>query len=171
MGEVAGDWMLVGTIAGSFGVRGELKVDLNTDFPDRFQGMETVYVGERHTPWAIRGARFHNGRVLLRLDGIETPEAGDKLRGTELWVPRSEAMPLPEGHYFLDDLLGIEVVSSDGRVLGPIVDVLRTGSNDVFVVGTGRAAILVPSIRDALREMNIAERRIVVEPWVLEIDG
>jgi 16S rRNA processing protein RimM len=79
-------------------------------------------------------------------------------------------MPLPDGHYYLDDLLGIEVFTTDGHILGSITDVLRTGANDVFVVNTGRSAILIPSIKDAVSVLDLAGRRIVVEPWVLTAD-
>lgn len=170
MSDPANGWMLVGTIAGSFGVRGELKVELNTDFPDRFKSLKVVHLGADRAPRAIRGARAHHGRVLLQLDGVETPEAANGLRGTELWIPRSDAMRLPEGHYYLDDLIGFQVVTVDGRVLGPITDVLRTGANDVFVVNTGSAAILVPSIRDVVCVLDLDGRRIVVETWILNDD-
>jgi 16S rRNA processing protein RimM len=163
-------WMVIGTIVGSFGVHGELKVELNTDFPERFSRLETVYVGPQRLPRTVLASRRHQGRVLLRIVGVESPEQGDMLRGKELAVPRSEAMPLPAGHYYLDDLLGIEVSAVDGRRLGLISDVLRTGNNDVYVVNTGTDAILVPGIKDAVHELDLDARRLVVEPWVLDVD-
>ena len=168
--ESADQWMLVGTIVGPFGVRGELKVELNTDFPDRFKGLDTVFVGTDRSRRTVLGSRRHQGRVLLRLEGIDSADDAGALRGKELCVPRSQAMPLPEGHYFLDDLIGMSVVTAGGRELGHVSDVLRTGSNDVFVVGAGRGTILVPAIRDAVRTMDLEARRIVVEEWILRAD-
>jgi 16S rRNA processing protein RimM len=163
--------MVIGTVVGTFGVRGELKVELHTDFPDRYTGLTTVYVGPRRVPHAVVAARKHGGRVLLRLAGVDAPEQADALRGRELAVPRAEAVPLPEGYYYLDDLVGVEVSTADGRALGSISEVLRTGSNDVYVVGTGGKALLVPAIRDAVRDLDLATRRLIVEPWVLDVDG
>jgi 16S rRNA processing protein RimM len=163
-------WMVVGTIVGSFGLQGELKVELNTDFPERFRDLTDVYVGTERQRRQVAGSRKHGGRVLLRLQGVTSPEEAGALRGRELAVPRTEAMPLPEGHYYLGDLIGVEVRTVDGLVLGAVIDVLRTGSNDVYVVGDDRKPVLVPAIKDAVRELDLERRSLIIESWVLNID-
>jgi 16S rRNA processing protein RimM len=162
--------MVIGTIVGSFGLRGELKVELHTDYPDRFGRLTTVYAGPRRVPHRVAGTRRHQGRVLLRLEGVESLEGAEVLRGKELAVPRSEAVPLPEGHYYLDDLLGVEVSTVSGQQVGTISDVLRTGSNDVYVVQAEGRSVLIPGIKDAIRELDLEGRRVVIEPWVLDAD-
>jgi 16S rRNA processing protein RimM len=77
-------------------------------------------------------------------------------------------MHLPPGHYYLDDLVGMTVLNVEGEAVGRITDVLRTGSNDVYVVNEGRDSILVPAIRDAIRELDLENGRILVEHWALE---
>ena len=166
----AAEWMPIGRIAGPFGLRGEIKVDLLTDFPERFRRLSSVYIGPAHSPYEVTGSRRHGERVLLRLNGVETPEHVTPLRGLELSVPRSEAVELPPDHYFLDDLLGAQVLTATGEPVGPIREVLRTGSNDVFVIGKGRDEILIPSIRDAIRSIDLQGRTVVVEPWVVARD-
>ena len=86
----------------------------------------------------------------------------------EVSVPRSDAIALPEGHYYLADLIGIRVESTNGRALGRIADVLRTGSNDVYVVRGSAGELLVPGTQDAVAELNVPDRRLVVEAWILE---
>src|SRR5690348_15253999 len=88
------DWLLVGEVAGVFGVRGELKVRPATDFPERFLNTPTLYVGERHTPTAVTGARVLPKQVLLSLDGVTDATAAGKYRGALLYVPLSEAVAL-----------------------------------------------------------------------------
>lgn len=167
-GEQNNDWMLVGRLVGPFGVHGEAKVELHTDFPDRFKNLKRVFLGPQRRPFVVEGARLHKGQVLLKLGGVERPEDVHALRGCEIVLPRSEAIPLPEGHFYLDDLLGVSVFSLAGDFLGEISEVLRTGSNDVYVVKGGRGSLLIPGIKDAVRELDLEARRLIVEPWVLE---
>jgi 16S rRNA processing protein RimM len=161
-------WMPIGRVAGAFGLRGELKVDLLTDFPERFGRLKRVYIGDERREWTVERSRRQGGRVLLKLEGIDSPEAAAKLAGFELAVPRGEAVDLPPGHYYLDDLIGARVVTVDGRDVGPLTEVLRTGSNDVYVVGHGKESILIPAIKDAVEEVDVRAGRVVVQPWVLE---
>jgi 16S rRNA processing protein RimM len=161
-------WMLIGRVVGPFGIRGELKVEEHTEFPERFNLLKTVALGQDRREYAVEGSRRHKGRVLLRLVGVETPESARDLAGMEITVPRDQAMPLPEGHYYLDDIVGSEVITPEGTVVGRITDVLQTGANDVYAVGTGRETILIPVTKEAVRELDVAGRRVVVEPWVLE---
>jgi 16S rRNA processing protein RimM len=161
------DWMLVGRVVGAFGVRGEMKVEPLTDFPERFKKTKQIYLGTDRMPVAVTGSRTHGGQVLLRLEGIDSPEAVKALRNPELFVPRDEAHPLPDGHFYLDDIIGAQVETTDGRAVGTISDVISTGSNEVFVIGKGSDAILIPVIKDAVTELDVAAKRVVVEPWVL----
>ena len=166
-GSMSDDWMVIGRIVGPFGVRGEMKVEPLTDFPERFRSLKRVYLGDARREAEVLGSRNHKGQILLRLAGIDSPEAVKELRKPELHVPRAEAWSLPEGHYYLDDVIGLQVETTDGATIGEVTDVVRTGSNDVFVVGTGATAVLVPVIKDAVTELDMRARRVVIEPWVL----
>lgn len=161
-------WMLIGKIVGPFGIQGELKVEEHTDFPNRFKRLATVALGSERREYAVQSARRHKGRVLLRLVGVETPEAARDLAGKEIAIPRGEAMPLPEGHYYLDDILGAEVFTPEGTAVGRVSDVIQTGANDVYAVKSEQQTILIPVTKDAVRELDVAGRRVIVEPWVLE---
>lgn len=161
-------WMVVGRVAGTFGVRGELKVEPLTDFLDRFERLDCVYLGPQHTPYRLERSHLHKSHVLFKLDGIDSPESAGKLHGLDVEVPRSHAVDLPEGHYFLADLIGLAVRTPQGMQVGTVTDVLRTGSNDVYVVTAGAETVLIPGIRDAVVELDLAGRELIVEPWVLE---
>lgn len=159
--------MVIGEIAGPFGVRGEIKVSSLTDFPDRFKGLKAVYLGADRRKHTVMRCRTHQGRILLQLSGIDTPEQVSALGHVDIALPRSEAVPLPDGAYYLDEVIGLRVRTTDGDEVGHISDVLRTGSNDVWVIGQGRESVLVPAIADAVVELNVAERYAVILPWVL----
>ena len=156
--------MLIGTVAAPMGIRGELKIDLATDFPDRFKQTKTVYVGEEHRPMAVEGARRHTDRILLRLAGVPDRTAAEEYRGKHLYVPRSEAMPLPEGQYYYDQIVGLRVVTTVGESLGTIEQVLPTGSNDVYVARDGEREVLIPAIHDVVKRIDLASGTMLVEP-------
>lgn len=158
------DWMLIGTVAAPMGIRGELKIDLATDFPDRFKRTKTVYLGEEHLPMAVEGARHHTGRILLRLAGVADRTAAEGLRGKNLYVPRSEAVPLPEGQYYYDQIVGLRAVTTGGEPLGTVEQVLRTGSNDVYVVRDGDREVLIPAIHDVVKQIDLEAGAMIVEP-------
>lgn len=169
MTGATGDWMLIGRVASAFGVRGEFRVELHTDFPDRFTSLERVYLGAGHEEREVEHARRQGEQVLLKLRGIDTPEAVRALGRADLYVARKDATPLPDGHFYLDDVVGMTVVTEDGRRIGEVADVLETGSNEVFVVGRGRQEVLIPAIRDAIRQLDIEGRTIVIDDWVLDV--
>jgi 16S rRNA processing protein RimM len=162
------NWMVIGEVTGPFGVRGEIKVSPLTDFPERYKGLKRVYLGVDRKGYAVRQSRMHQGRVLLKVQGIDTPEQVTALGHVDIAIPRAEAVSLPEGSYFLNELIGVRVRTSNDRDIGPITDVLRTGSNDVWVIGHGKKSVLIPAIADAVQELNVGERYAVILPWVLE---
>ena len=164
----ASDWMVVGRIAGAFGVRGEIKIEPYTDDPDRFQSLASVYIEPNYQRLEIQRARRHKNLVIVKLEGIETPEAVRSLGTPDVAIPRRQALPLEAGGYFLEDIVGMRVRSCEGAEVGEVTDVLRTGANDVFVVGSGRAALLLPATRDAIARIDTTDRIIVANDWALQ---
>lgn len=155
----------VGRIVAPHGIRGEVRVQPWTDYPERFQPGMRVFV-ERGPGWTtVQSVRsFRGGLLLLRLEGIGDRNAAERLRGARLLIPRSERVPLPPGAYYTLDLLGWPVVRPDGVPVGRLRDVLRAPAHDLLEVelADGRRA-LVPAVR-ALVEIDEQARRIVVQP-------
>lgn len=155
------DWMLVGRVTGPFGVGGEMKIELLTDFPNRFSLLERVYLGSERRGHRLLSTR-RSAHVLLKLEGVESPEAVKALRGTDVWIPRSEAMQLPEGAFYADEVVGLRVETERGEPIGIVRDILVTGANDVYVVEGVRGEILIPAIRDVVSRIDIDQGRIVI---------
>ncbi len=153
----------------AWGYRGELKIEILTDFPERFASLRTVYLGDDAKSFSVERARLHGkNAAIIKLVGVDSPEAGAKLRDQFVQVPTDEAVPLPEGKLYLYQLVGLKVRTVAGENLGEVTDVLDTsGANDVYVVvGNGRE-ILVPAIPQVIKEINVEEGWMVVDPQAI----
>lgn len=162
------EWNLtVGEIVAPFGLQGEMKVRLETDFPDRFKQLKQVCarpLGGTPRLFDVESSRLHKGQILLRLKGVSVIEDAEKLRNHFVQVRAKDAVRLPADEFYIHDLLGCEVVLESGRALGLLQNVLRGGANDIYVIGEGKGEILLPAIKDVVRSVDTQARRIVVTP-------
>ena len=132
-----------------------------TDFPDRFSPPQEVYIeGQAMT---IERSRWHRGRVILKLAAIDSMEAAQGLRGRFLEVPQSQLRSLPKDEYYQIQLLGLEVWTTEGEMLGRIARILPTGSNDVYEVPSKAGELLIPAIEDVVKSVDLQSGRIVIE--------
>ncbi|QJD28761.1 ribosome maturation factor RimM [Methylococcus geothermalis] len=157
--------VVVGRIVGAFGVRGWVKASSFTD-----------PVGNviRYIPWTLRQGdterrvdvlegREHGGCVIVRLQGVDTREAAEALKGFEVTVRRSQLPPPAPGEYYRVDLIGLKVTNLNGVEFGEVVDVMETGANDVLVV-RGERERLIPFVQgEFVKSVNLAESRMVVD--------
>ena len=154
-------FIAVGRVVTVCGVRGEVKVEVMTDFPGRFSPQEKVYIKGRAV--TIEQSRWHRGRVILKLATIDRVEDATELRGQFLEVPQSQIRPLQNGEYYQFQILGLEVWTTEGELLGRIAHILPTGSNDVYVVPSKHGELLIPAIEDVVISVDLAKGRIVIE--------
>jgi len=157
------DWLPLGVLTAPWGLRGDLKLHLDADF-DLARRVKRIYVGRERRPYDLAGINRRGKAYTAKLAGIDSVEAAETLRGAEIGLPRGEAPPLPQGHYFVDQLLGLRVVTSGGREVGRVADVLATGANDVYVVRGDGGEVLIPAIRDVVLEINPDDGTIRIEP-------
>lgn len=156
------DTVVVGRVVAPWGVRGEVKVEVMTDFPDRFTGKEEVYVGG--TLMTIEGCKWSKGMAIVKLDRIGSVEAAEGFRGQFLEIPRAQVRALSEDEYYQYQIVGLEVWTSGGDFIGRVSGVLPTGSNDVYVVSSADGEILVPAIEDVVRLVDLERGRMEIEP-------
>jgi 16S rRNA processing protein RimM len=153
----------VGEITAPFGLAGEVKVRIESDFPDRFKRLKEVClrprIGEPKL-FAVERARLHKRQALLKLRGIASIEEADRWRGAWVQVRRTDAVPLPGDSFYVSDLIGMEVVTADGNLLGTLDAVLSYPAQDLLQIGS----ILIPVVREFVLEVDTANRRIVVSP-------
>ena len=160
------EWVAIGLITAMFGIRGEMKVQPLTDFPERFLKTTKVYVGDELVEQRVFGARLHQRIVLLRLEGVETANDAEALRNKKLYVPASELITLPPDHYYLHDLVGLRIVHMDGTELGVVRDVIQSAGNDLLVIQDARTGkdVLLPTVKEFVKAVDVASGTITVEP-------
>lgn len=160
------DWVAVGEIVGVFGVQGALKVRPLTDFPERFQRTETVYLGEKRQPRQVINATTQGRNIVLRLVGIDTPEDGTRLRGVRIYIPDAELTPLSGGQYYVHDVIGLLVLRDDGAPLGTVADVISNGANDLYVVRDDQTGTetLLPAVKQFVKAVDVAGGKLIVTP-------
>lgn len=142
-----------GEIVSTHGIRGEVKILPWADSPEFLLQFKTLYLNGK--PYEVEGSRVHKTCVLAKLRGVDAPEKATLLRGQTVSIDR-EGLSLPEGAVFIADLIGCRVLDDDGAEIGKIKDVLTMPSSDVYVV-EGEKRYMIPSVKEFVREINVAE--------------
>lgn len=152
----------IGYIAGAHGVAGVFRVVPTTDYPERFFDMETLVAEQDGKPplsLKITGVKPHSGKgqILISAEGVDGRDAAEALKGRRITVSPEERVQLPEGEYWIDSLIGLDVIDDEsGAHLGSIDEIMNTGSNDVYRVRTDDGALkLIPAIRDVVRDISL----------------
>ena len=157
-------FLVIGRVTRPHGVRGEVRVAVHTDLPERFTWLEQVYVGENPpSPMKVENVRFNQQWVLLKLAGIDDRNAAGTLRGAWLQVPEEEGIPLEEGEVYLYQLIGLTVRERGGRELGRLEEIIETPANDVYLVRGPLGELLLPAIADVILEIDAAAGEMIVE--------
>ena len=166
------DYIRVGVAVSTHGLKGEIKVFPTTDDAQRFLDLNDVYVGESHEKLRVEGARFFKNMVIVKFSGIDRIEDVERLKGSDIFVSREDAVPLEEGEYYYADLIGMKVYLFDGAYFGTLKDILETGANDVYVINSEHhGEVLVPAIKDCIKEINIEEDIMIIDllPGLLDL--
>lgn len=159
------EYLTIGQIINIHGFRGEVKIYPLTDNMKRFKKLKEVYLeqGDQNIKLGVESVKFLSNAVVMKLEGIDTEEAANKLRNLYVKVNRMAAVKLPKNSFFICDLIGAEVFNEKDEFLGNLKDVLQTGSNDVYVVEGKEKDILIPALKEIFKEINIEDRKIIVE--------
>ena len=140
-----------GQIVNTHGIHGEVRIVPWADSPDFLRGFGTLYVDG--APRKVASARVHKGSVIAKLDGVDTVEEAMRLKGKTVQIRRADAR-LPEGAFFLADIIGLDVVDEAGERLGTLKEVLSPSRQQVYVVA-GAREILIPAVPEFILETNI----------------
>jgi 16S rRNA processing protein RimM len=155
-------YLILGEILRPHGIRGELRVKVQTDYPERMiNDLETVFIGKDPEEsdaeeYTIKSARFHQDYILLQLNQVDDRNAAELLRGLYVMIDLENAVPLEDDEFYLFELIGLTVKSTKGEELGVIQDVLETGANDVYVVkGRKYGELLIPAHDETLVDVDV----------------
>lgn len=159
------DYLRVGSVTSTHGLKGEVKVFPTTDDPGRFKKLKKVLMknGNEMTELGISSVRFFKNLVILKFKDHDTIESVMGYKGRDLFVTRENAVKLEKDEYFIADLIGLEAVLEDGTRLGTLTDVMETGANDVYVVRMeDQKEVLIPAIHQCILQVDIAGGRMMV---------
>jgi 16S rRNA processing protein RimM len=161
--RLPGEYLAVGRIVRPHGIRGALVVSAYSDILRSMEPGAEIRVEGRARPFHVRSCGTVRGRNLLELEELDDREGADALRGLEISISVGSAPSLPSGTYYQWQILGLQVRSTAGDMLGKIVEILETGANDVYIVrdDDGRE-ILLPAIDDVVKEVDLEGGRMVV---------
>lgn len=167
-------FLRVGVITTTHGLKGEVKVYPTTDDPERFLELDEVILrsGKAERVLHIENVRFFKNLVIVKFKELGRLEDVENLRQAELYVSRENAVPLEDGEYYIGDLIGMQVETDEGEVLGELTDVIETGANDVYEVSTKKYGnVLIPAIEQCIMNVDIETGKMLVHllPGLIDI--
>lgn len=155
-------YLEVGKVTNTHGIMGEVRVQPWADSPEFLCQFKTLYVDEAHWPIQVERARVHKNMVIMKFQGVTDVPGALAMRNAVLYIDRRDAS-LPEGSFFLADLMGAEVRdAADGHVLGKLADVLNLPANNVYVVRGGEREWMIPAVPAFIEETNVEQGYIRV---------
>ena len=162
--------IVIGKIVAPHGVRGDIRILPLTEKPEQFLDLDYLLLSDGRK-LTIKSARFHKRMVLVSTEEVHNMNEAELLRDKEVLINAEDLPELEEGKFYVADLIGLPVYDEQGEQLGTFKDSLSTGSNDVYVIAVpGKKDILLPALKLYVKEINLAEKRIVVTlpEWVDE---
>lgn len=158
-------YLEIGQIVNTFGIKGMVKVVPFTDNVERFDELKKVYVVNKkiRKEYEVQEVKYHKNMVLIKFKGIEKVEEAEALRNFYLEIDRKDAKPLEEGVYYIVDLLGLDVYTDKGTLLGKVDDIYNTGSNDIYVVKDEQGKqVLLPATSEVIKQVDLENKKITV---------
>ncbi len=161
-------WLKVGQIINVHGIRGELKIYPLTDYKERFEELEYVYIEEEQLrkKYDIEKARYKNELILLKLKGIEDRNMAELFKEKYVTIDKTQIRTLPEDTYLIADLIGLKVYSEDSQLIGIIQNVISSKGQDLYEILTQerpQKTALVPAVGEFIKEVNVEEKKIIIK--------
>ena len=157
-------FLQVGVISSTHGIRGEVKVFPTTDDAARFKKLKKVLLdtGKERLELEVQSVKFFKQFVILKFNGIDNINDIEKYKGKSLLVPREDAVPLGDDEYYIADLIGMEVFAGNAR-FGVIKDVMETGANEVYIIDSDKhGEVLVPAIRQCILDVDVENKKMQI---------
>ena len=164
------EYIRVGKIVNTHGIKGDVKVLPLTDDIKRFEKLESIYIEDDKSCIQIERVWYSKGFVMLKFKGLDNINDVIKFKNKYIVIEEKDAIKLPEDSYFIHQIIGLNVLCTDGKELGIIVDILQPGSNDVYVVksmdtiNNSEKEYLIPAIKDVVKSINLEDKIMIIEP-------
>lgn len=155
---------VVGKVLKPQGIKGELKVEVITSFPEHFTKLKKLYIIDKE-PYSLRleSVKSRQGFVFVKFEKIDNIEQAEKLRGQYLYIPEEELYPLAKDEYYHHQLIGLKIFSEDGEYIGELKEIESYAANDVYIVeDESNGKLLIPAIKDIIKKIDLNARRITI---------
>lgn len=152
--------IVIGKIGAPHGIRGEVRITPLTDFPGRFENLRMVFVEEQEI--VIERMQYHHRFIILKFAGVNDRSAAELFKGKLLHVDRKDVPPLEPGEYYAFDVIGLKVTDEVQGELGEIVEILKTGSNDVYIAKQNGQETLIPALKSVVLQIDLENGRMQV---------
>lgn len=155
----------VGKIVNMHGIKGDLKVLPLTDYMERFEELDWVYIDGNDERFYIKNVRYMPTVVLLSFKGYEDINLVKRFKDKYLFIDGNQRRDLPEDTYYIADIVGLDVYTIKGEYIGRVKDIIQTSSNDVYVIeGEGNREIMIPAVEEFIPEICLGEGKIIIDP-------
>lgn len=160
------EYFKVGQIVSTQGLKGDMRVYTLTDYPERFEELDWVYMeGDFHTKHEIEKVRFKGQLAIIKIKGIDNADDVEKLRSKYLYVPRENARELDEDEFFISDMIGMDVYTVEDEYIGTLKEVLQYSANDVYVVKNEEGKeYLIPAVMEFVPTIDIENKKMIINP-------
>ena len=169
-----GNLLLIGKVTKPHGIRGKIRIISYAESIDTFLNLDSLYLKDKSgaiVPLHIQSVSPSKGVFILAVNEIDSIDAAKEVRGCDLFMDRTKLPELPDGEYYQRELIGLDVVTTEGVQLGKIRDILPTGSNDVFIVRNKKTEHMIPYLKDVVKSIDLDKGLMVVEPYENMIEG
>lgn len=154
----------IGQIVNTHGIKGALKVVPLTDYVERFEEVEWVYIEGLQEKFYIDKVQYQSTTVIITLKDYQDINKVERFKGKYLLIDASQRRDLPEDTYYISDIIGLEVYTVAGVYLGKVKDILQAGSNEVYVIKDKEKEVLIPAVKEFVPEIDLKAGKIIVDP-------
>jgi len=160
------DYIIVGRIVNTHGIKGELKVYPLTDNIERFDDLKKAYIGDNKIKAEIDTVKYHKGFVIIKFKEFNDINEVLHFKDSFIYIEENDKVKLPEDHYFIFDIVGCTVYNTEGEKIGVLTEVIQSASNDVYVVKNmeKNRSYLIPAVKEFVTEVDIKNKRITIDP-------
>lgn len=162
------DLVAIGKISKPIGISGEAKILPLTDDLQRFSGLTSVFIGSDESttkPYDLCSVRIVQSQVAVKLQGIETAQDVENIRNAYVFIPKKEVVALQDGRFFMDDVIGCEVVTDEETNVGKVIDLFSLPGNDVWIVRNGTKEIFIPAVKAIIRKVDVKKKCITIHAF------
>jgi 16S rRNA processing protein RimM len=156
------EYIKIGKIVSTHGVRGCMKCMPLTDYLKRFDELEYVYTEKDNAKREIKNVRYGNSMVYIMLENIDDMSTAESFKDTFISIKEDQLRELPKNSYYLFDLEGMEVYSTEGEYLGKIISVYQTGANDVYEISDNNKSFLIPAVKEVVKDVNVKDKKMII---------